>query len=530
MAPAGFAARLLAVCLALVAVAVRAEPDPAQTTEALRRATETLEAVGRHQVAGEWILSADTLPRVYAKAGFRLLWTDPGSAEGLLGEVAASEGDGLTPSDYHFEVLRAAMERRRAGPDDVAAAVEADLLLTDALIRMVAHLRLGKLHPDHEPRWDLPARVGDEDAVALVSRLVSGGQLALQLSDLRPAHPIYGRLKAALARYRLMAAESGWPFIGPGPVLKVGVTDTRVATVRRRLTLTGDYLGEPSDSPVYDASVMSAVQNFQRRHSLETDGVLGPATRAALNEPVEGRIGEIRANLERARQLLHGVRGRFLLIDPAAGLVTAARDSAPADVQQAIFGPGFTELPVFRSTLSHVIVNPDWVLPAAMVSEQIAPLARKNAGRLEALGISLLSPDGHRLGPDQVDWARPAGVLVRQYPGEGSFLGSGRLAFPNPYGVTVHGRAASDDTPEGVVSIPDPLAIAALFLGPLVDREALEEIASSGRTRTVPVEVPVAVLVAPWTAWAASDGSVSFRPGFKATDQQVVAGLTAGPR
>lgn len=533
MRPAEAVAARAGWCLALLAgwlafAPARAEPDPAQVTESLRRATEMLSSVGRHEVAGEWLLSSETLPPLYAGAGFRLLWAGEADAEALLGEIAASEGDGLTPADYHFDVIISTLERRRSGPDDVDAAVDADLLLTDALVRLVAHLRLGKLRSDGVPRWDLPPRIDDQEAVAFIRQILAGGGLPVRLADLRPAQPIYGRLKSALARYRIIAADSGWPSIGPGRMLSRGDTDTRVATVRRRLALTGDYLGSPSDSPAYDDSVMSAVQNFQRRHGLKTDGLLGPLTRGAMNKPVEERIDEIRANLERARQLLAGVRGRFLLIDPAAAQVLSAVDGGRLDVQPAEFGPGFREAEPFQSRLAYVVINPDWTLPLSLVGNQVADLGRRAPGRFDQFGLSVLTPDGRRIDPARVDWSRPGDVVVRQGPGESSFLGSARLEFPNRAGMTVHGRG--DGAVPGAVSVPDPLALAATALGPDLDRAALDGMAASGRTRTLLPEIPVTVIFTPWTAWGATDGSVSFRGGFEAADAAIIEGLAARAR
>lgn len=519
------AVALAGLAVFAIAPAARAEPDPSQVAESLRRASDALTSLGRYEVAGQWILSARTLPRLYAESEFRLLWPEPGAAEALLGEIAASEGDGLTPADYHFDVLMPTLERKRAGPDDAEAAAHADLLLTDALIRLVAHLRLGKIQADGTPRWDLPGRVDHEESVDLIRRILAGGGLAGRLGDLRPAQPIYGRLKAALARYRVIAAGSGWPFIGPGPALKPGKTDTRVATLRRRLALTGDFLETASDDPTYDTKVMAAVQNFQRRHGLETDGVVGPATRKALNEPVAERIDEIRANLERARQVLAGVRGRFVLVDPAARRVMAVSDSSPIDTQPADFASGYLHLPAFRASMAYVVVNPDWTLPPGLVSAQVAPLARRIPARLEAMGLSVLTDDGRRLDPGRADWSRPDALVVRQAPGEKSFLGTARLAFPNDAGVTLHGRGGDGGDIPGVVSIPDPLALAAAVLGPEVGRAELDGLAASGRTRTYPVRRSVMVVFSPWTAWAATDGSVVFQGGFESEDRTIIAGL-----
>ena len=50
---------------------------------------------------------------------------------------------------------------------------------------------------------------------------------------------------------------------------------------------------------VFDAE--RAVRDFQRRHGLEPDGVVGPGTRAALNTSAARRAQQIALNMERWR-------------------------------------------------------------------------------------------------------------------------------------------------------------------------------------------------------------------------------------
>jgi murein L,D-transpeptidase YcbB/YkuD len=55
--------------------------------------------------------------------------------------------------------------------------------------------------------------------------------------------------------------------------------------------MTGDLEGSPKGNPVYDRDVATAVARFQERHGMPSDGIAGSATLAALNVPVEVRIG-----------------------------------------------------------------------------------------------------------------------------------------------------------------------------------------------------------------------------------------------
>ena len=47
--------------------------------------------------------------------------------------------------------------------------------------------------------------------------------------------------------------------------------------------------------------VTYSVATFQARHSLDADGIVGKQTIAAMNVPVEQRVDQLRASLERLR-------------------------------------------------------------------------------------------------------------------------------------------------------------------------------------------------------------------------------------
>lgn len=496
--------------------------------ELLRRASEQLRSTGRMEVAGQPVLSAATLPQLYEQRGFTLLWTLPANREAMLGEIAAASGDGLDPADYHFQVLRRMQTAREQAPDDPALAVAADLLFTDALVRLAAHLAHGKLDAGTRmPRWDVDRPLRGEPAATVLTRIATGNALAIQLAELRPVQPMYGRLKSMLARYRLAEEQGGWPEIGSGPVLQEGMEDPRVPLLRRRLAETGDFDGVVVDSPRFEPALAAALRSFQARRALEPDGMFGPATRRAINLPAADIVTRLRVNLERARWLLSEVRGRFLVLDSAGARVMLLDNSEPTVSLAAEFAPALAALPALRGELRYFVVNPDWVLPPELVRSQVAPLARRSPARLEAMGIRLLNRDGTARAPAAVNWVA-GDVVVQQLPGPGSFLGGFRFPAGARPELFVHGTATDPGASlAGSVRLEEAESLAFGLGSPEAawDQDEIRAAVAAGSPRTFVLPRPVPVLFAPWTAWADSAGELSLRPGYEERDAAIAAGL-----
>jgi L,D-transpeptidase YcbB len=521
---------LLAVCWPW-SVPAAATVDEAGIAETIRRSVEQLRSTGEVTVAGRRLLSAQALPEIYEARGFRQLWLDPANEEALLGEIAAASGDGLDPADYHFTAIREALERRRQERDSARAVAAADLLMTDALVRLVAHFQLGKLDPESRlPRWDLAGQIRREPAAALVTRMAIGDALALQLAELRPVQPLYGRYKSALARYRLIQQQGGWDPIPPGRVLQPGMEDARVPLLRQRLARSGDFPGVVTDSRHFEPALEVGLRRFQGRHWLEADGMLGPVTLRELNRSVEERIDQLKANLERARWLLGEVRGRFLVVDPAGRRVVLMDNSQPILSQRATFAPAARYAGEFRASLRYLVANPDWILPSQLVEAQVAPLARRDPAQLDHLGLQVFDQAGNVIDASRADWSRPSRLIVRQLPGPRSFLGMLRFSMPNPAHVFLHGGPAEGASLAGSVRLEDPVALArALGRPPAPWTEArLSASLAAGEPTTLPLGQALPVLFGPWSAWVETDGTVSLRPGYERHDAAIIAGLRRG--
>lgn len=499
--------------------------------------------VARLRARGTLRIGSEVIPRlpltlaVYEERGFLPLWTNPYATRGLLRAIADVWEDGLDPRDYHFSALIGAPTPGR-GASSVA---ELDLLRTDAFVRLGLHLRFGKTDPKgYASAVAAPWRFGGPDAVAELAAVVAAGRVREALDDLRPQHYVYRGLGEALADLRRIRAAGGWGTISRGPTLGRGDIDERVPVLRRRLAVTGDsdadVAGNETDLRV-DSALEAAIRSFQHRHGLNEDGVLGPATLAALNVPVERRIDQVRVNLERARWITRDLPDTFVAANVAGAKVHFVRDGRVELETRAVVGTADNETPSFTAPLLWVELNPTWTVPSGIVSEVLGRVV-DDPGYLADQGMRVLDGSGREVAASDIAFSRYSAAdlpyVFRQDPGPLNPLGRIKLMFPNEYSVYLHDTPARGDFVQeerllshGCIRVDDPLGLAELVLGdPLVwNRETLGAAVAAGETRTIRLRHPVPVFVLYWTTSVDSEGTPHFYRDVYGRDDAILSRL-----
>jgi murein L,D-transpeptidase YcbB/YkuD len=491
-------------------------------------------------VRGERIILADTVATIFEDRQFTPAWSGGTRLDHLIAALRDVELDGLDPADYHYEALQALRAELRS-PAGLPPAEQADLelLATDAMALALFHLHGGKVDPVRlSTQWNYPARtVAVPEARELLTRAIETGRIVETFIEIRPEHVWYRRGREHLREYRRIAASGGWPEVPDGPTLKPGMTDPRVPTLRRRLEITGDLgVGRSTEPELFDPALEQAVKHFQGRHGMTVDGAVGAATRAAMNVPVGARVDQLRVNLERARWVLHEIKGEFVLVDVAGFDVAYFRNDEPVWTSKVVVGRPYRETPVFKSEITYVVLNPTWTIPPGILAKDTLPAVKRDPGYLARHRIRVIDGSGREVSPWSVDWKSYGNTVpyqLRQDPGPDNSLGLVKIMFPNPYLVYLHDSPAKSlyDRDErafssGCIRVAKPFELTELVLNdPQWNAEAIQAAIKAGKTRTVNLAKPVPVLILYWTAQPTPDGQIVFRNDVYGRDVPTLAAL-----
>ena len=222
---------------------------------------------------------------------------------------------------------------------------------------------------------------------------------------------------------------------------------------------------------------------------------------AYATETDEEKRATLAVNLERWRWMPLILGEKYLLVNAASFEVTLWEKDKPVRTWPIIVGKAKSPTPIFRATVSGVILNPWWEIPTSIVAEGIGSMVRNNPARARSKGYVVQNG------------------RYRQRPGPGNALGQMKLVMPNSYSVYLH------DTPNkklfsepvrtfshGCIRVGGAIDLAKTLLAGSATEEQIDDILASRQTTKLSTTASLPVYIAYFTAEGAADGTVSYFP------------------
>lgn len=446
----------------------------------------------------------DTLYTIYKKRNYSSIWFTDDKGFILLDSILKRYNDskwhGLKPSWYYYQLISFKLEQIKTVKTDCDSInhllAEIEVLLSNSLIDYTKHICYGFINPlkEYEKCYYLPVK--ERDSLLLKKALDPLLVLDL-LNKIQPKDTIYKMLQQEYSKYLSLSWDS-IP-LPDTPKIALGDSNAVLGNIAERLIVTGelDSFYDCKNIKIYDTILKKAVITFQLMHGLLADGIIGYNTIKQLNIPAKDRAIQIAANLERYRWHSFSNKGKHLRINIPEftlyafncdtfkfALKICCGEKKPKNyndrmkrylkTHRILDRPPNHETPNFDSKISHIVLNPDWLVPINIVQKELYFHFIKDPFYLKDHDYKVYKDD-KEVNPDSIKWSKYSvehiPFRIRQDPGEINSLGKIKFVFYNPFDVFLHDtpsknyfKSAYRAVSHGCIRVENPLKLVDFLL------------------------------------------------------------------
>jgi murein L,D-transpeptidase YcbB/YkuD len=464
---------------------------------------------------------------LYGAYGNSPLWLDEDGlikdrADALVDALVNATTDAIRIDEYPLFPLAALLDTLRRQKDRSTGDqfTRADLLLTTAYVALSEDYLTGQIDPKSVAQsWHIDVK--EEEVDSALVRSLREARLADAIQRMRPQDEDYEMLRRKLGDYRKAVSAGGWTPVPQGKPLRRGDRDTpaRLHALRNRLQAEGIGIADDSGAGgVFGQAMAAAIAQFQARHGIVVDSMLGKETLDAMNVPATFRLAQIASNLERYRWLPRTLGNRYIFVNVPAFRLEGYENGRKSIEMKVIVGAEYDDraTPVFSDRMEFVVFRPYWNVTDDIAQNELFP-------KFAASGV-----------PADYEIYSENGVQrIRQKPGPKNSLGLVKFMFPNDFNIYLH------DTPQdnlfkedirafshGCIRVEKPEELAQWVLG--WDRTRVENAMQNGsNNRHVKLPNSIPVYIAYMTTFV-RDGHVWFGNDLYNRDQKLAEAVWGG--
>ena len=309
--------------------------------------------------------------------------------------------------------------------------------------------------------------------------------------------------------------------------------DSLLSTQQAKIALyTKGFINTPE---IGDSSFTDALKKFQEINGIETDGVLGKNTVAALNESNVHKYNRAVLALDKWRWK-NNYPDKYIWVNvPAYELNFYINDSLKRQ-HKVVVGTTKNRTPEFSANMKTVVAYPYWHVPYSISSQEILYHVKRDTTYLERNHYKLFK-NGDAVDPKTVDWSK-IGVTtfpfrVRQDGGNHNSLGLVKLLFPNKHNVYIHDTPSKrffDKTvrsySHGCIRCQNPLELASYILerdGNENTRDSLDTIIKRRVQKTITLNKPFPVFIDYISVGTDNNNSIVFYKDIYSKDEEWIS-------
>ena len=376
----------------------------------------------------------------YTKNNYQGVWSKTETwnpvADSMFQFIKKSKYYGLYPGDYHFKELknlRARIEADSMTRMDAVAWTKADLMLTDAFMKVLKDLKEGRIIDDSISIVS-NERSADSFFIPKLKNALSLNSVTSTFESVEPNNIYYTSLKEMLPAFvdnmdTRKYLYINFPYIDTLQFYK---------DLHKRLLQSG--IGSDTTELPDSVTLSKEVKKYQKKHKLTVDGKPGEETIRTLNSYDYEKFRRIAITLDRYKQL-PVLPEKYLMVNiPAFGLKVWDNDTVVVE-SKVIVGKPTTPTPLLTSAISNMVTYPNWTIPESIIKKDILPALQVNPGYLASKGFVLVDYQGKQVDPYKVKWEKyKTGIpwKVVQESGFENALGIFKFNFNNPYYVYLH--------------------------------------------------------------------------------------------
>lgn len=496
----------------------------------------------------------------YKKNNFQPAWysatTVLAHTQSLMGYLKNAGSEGLNEDAYALADIDK-IQNSLLGTDgeyDLPKLMKLDVFTTAMALTYLNHIYAGRIK-SNEVDGELNTWVEKYEPADFVDELYSAVQnntIDLIIKRAEPQYELYEKLKKAREEYKKIVQEGGWEKINFEDYKKLKIDSTEefnrhilVPTIRNILSKTGDLQlteNEVADtSQVYDEKLRQAVMNFQERHTLERDGVVGLNLLKELATSAEERLTQIELNMERLRWLSDSLGNNYIIVNVPSYWMRLYDYGKRNFETNVMVGQSFHETPLFMDTMQYLVLSPKWHVPVSIATNEMLPKLRRGGSYFTRNNFTIYqrTSEGVReVHPSSVNWNNVRNMgnySIVQNSGAGNALGRVKFIFPNSNNVYMHDTPstqfdkANRALSHGCIRLQEPEKLANYLLKEKAETWTEEKIHAamySGKTQNVYLDRKWVVHIVYWTTWVDDNGKVHFSKdiyGYDKAQQEILA-------